>query len=109
MVNVYYVSSGEAEKQAERAPHTYQQFIERYDMKEQVGRGSFATVHRAIDKQSNAVVAVKNIDVAKMNRTKRSQDFIQQEVVILKRLQHPHIIKFFDVFESPEHFILVME
>lgn len=70
----------------------------------ELGRGRFAVVKRCDQKGSKRTVAVKMVNKKLMKR-----DQVTQELSILKRLQHPHIICLQDVFETPSSYALVLE
>jgi serine/threonine protein kinase len=81
---------------------------ELYNVKEQLGVGSFAVVHRAVKKANGRVVAIKTIDKKKLPSS-RAKDYARSEIQILRKLEHPHIIEFYEVFENPASVIVAME
>ncbi|EXJ79019.1 ULK/ULK protein kinase [Capronia epimyces CBS 606.96] len=77
---------------------------------EEIGRGSFATVYKAIHTGSSGVqsiVAIKSVNMSKLN--KKLKDNLTSEISILKGLHHPHIVALIDCKESSSHIHLVME
>ncbi|KAJ9606227.1 Serine/threonine-protein kinase [Cladophialophora chaetospira] len=77
---------------------------------EEIGRGSFATVYKAIHTSSsgvNSLVAIKSVNLSKLN--KKLKDNLTSEISILKGLHHPHIVALIDCKESTAHFHLIME
>ncbi|KAI9880292.1 MAG: Serine/threonine-protein kinase [Pleopsidium flavum] len=74
---------------------------------EEIGRGSFATVYRAVHVKNGAYVAVKSVHLQKLN--KKLKDNLYSEIHILKGLHHPHIVALIDCQESSAHIHLVME
>uniref|UniRef100_A0A8B9RCJ7 non-specific serine/threonine protein kinase n=1 Tax=Astyanax mexicanus TaxID=7994 RepID=A0A8B9RCJ7_ASTMX len=70
----------------------------------ELGRGRFAVVKRCDQKGSKRTVAVKLVNKKLMKR-----DQVTQELSILKRLQHPHIVCLQDTFETPGSYALVLE
>ncbi|EEA06411.1 protein kinase domain-containing protein [Cryptosporidium muris RN66] len=70
-----------------------------------LGRGSYGSVVKAIDKQSGACRAVKVIFKPKLENINR----LKREILIMKRLDHPNIIKLFEVFEDTNYLYFVME
>ncbi|OII72514.1 calcium calmodulin dependent protein kinase [Cryptosporidium ubiquitum] len=70
-----------------------------------LGRGSYGSVVKAIDKQSGAQRAVKIILKPKLENINR----LKREILIMKRLDHPNIIKLFEVFEDTNYLYFVME
>jgi len=59
--------------------------------------------HKADGKQ----VAVKTINKANMKPIEVFQQ--RREIEVLKMFQHPNIIKLLDLFESSEHYYIVLE
>lgn len=78
-----------------------------YVIKEKLGSGSFATVKRAISKETNQEVAVKIIKKKKLS-TKELKS-IEREIDIMIKLKHKNVVTLLDVFDSPKQIYLVME
>ncbi|KIW17526.1 hypothetical protein PV08_04720 [Exophiala spinifera] len=77
---------------------------------EEIGRGSFATVYKAVHTSSSgsqSIVAIKSVNMSKLN--KKLKDNLTSEISILKGLHHPHIVALIDCKESSAHIHLVME
>lgn len=56
---------------------------------------------------TGALVAIKSVDVAKLN--KKLKENLYGEIKILKTLRHPHIVALHDCVESPTYINLIME
>ncbi|CAL8133307.1 unnamed protein product [Orchesella dallaii] len=82
--------------------------IDKYEVYEVLGKGSFATVHRAYCHQSGMEVAIKMINRKLMNASGMSNR-VKQEVEIHSRLQHPSVLKLHTCFEDQEYVYLVLE
>eukprot|EP00835_Amoeboradix_gromovi_P003071 NODE_191_length_15469_cov_0.243071.p3 type:complete len:604 gc:universal NODE_191_length_15469_cov_0.243071:4484-6295(+) len=80
--------------------------LEEYDILETLGSGAFSEVKKAIHKETKNLVAIKIIDRAKC---KGKESMIQSEIDILKKVEHPNIVKLYEIFESPDKIYLVME
>ncbi|RVX66065.1 hypothetical protein B0A52_09999 [Exophiala mesophila] len=81
-----------------------------FQRQEEIGRGSFATVYKAIHTAhsgTQSIVAIKSVNLAKLN--KKLKDNLTSEISILKGLHHPHIVALIDCKESSSHIHLVME
>jgi len=78
-----------------------------YTIKEKLGSGSFATVKRAINKETGEVVAVKIIK--KKRLTTKELKSIEREIDIMIKLKHRNVVTLLDVFDSPKQIYLVME
>ncbi|KAL8674334.1 MAG: hypothetical protein Q9168_001263 [Polycauliona sp. 1 TL-2023] len=74
---------------------------------EEIGKGSFATVYKATYSKSPGYVAIKSVDMNKLN--KKLKENLYSEIHILKRLHHPHIVALIDCQETTAHIHLVME
>jgi serine/threonine protein kinase len=72
-----------------------------------LGAGSFATVYRGVDKNTNAPVAIKVIDLSKASQRERS--YLQREINTMKKLNHPNLVRLHHVSEDPSQMYFVME
>jgi calcium-dependent protein kinase len=77
---------------------------EKYDLKEILGQGTFGIVRRCQDAQGNSY-ALKTILKSKVPDT----DILKREIEIMRQVDHPHIIRLFDVFEDDKNIFLVTE
>jgi len=78
-----------------------------YKFEEKLGTGSFAVVKRAINKNTGDVVAIKIIE--KKNLSAQELDTLNEEVEILRKIDHRHIVKLYDIYETKDHLYMVME
>ena len=53
--------------------------FQKYDVQEQLGKGSFAVVHKAIDKDTGAIVAIKIINKSRFSKDKKSRQMLKRE------------------------------
>lgn len=85
-------------------------FSSAYDVHEQLGQGAFSTVRRCVQKTTGAVFAVKLIDTRPL-RLREAFDVnrLLRETDIMRRIDHPNIIKLHEVFEEGDNLMLVME
>ncbi|KAH6672867.1 hypothetical protein B0J14DRAFT_482596 [Halenospora varia] len=90
-----------------RRARTGDRVIGSFTIDEEIGKGSFATVFRGTHKASGALVAIKSVNLSKLN--KKLKENLYCEIEILKGLHHPHIVALIDCRESPTHIHLVME
>ncbi|KAI9796046.1 MAG: Serine/threonine-protein kinase [Piccolia ochrophora] len=81
--------------------------IGRFKIQLEIGKGSFATVYRAIHLKNRSLVAIKSVHLQKLN--KKLKENLYSEIDILKGLHHPHIVALIDCQESAAHIHLVME
>lgn len=80
-------------------------FRARFDILEELGKGRFGVVHKVIEKESGAVLAAKIIKCIKALDRKKVQD----EIKIMKSLQHPKLLQLSASFETQKEIIMVME
>ncbi|XP_048699194.1 serine/threonine-protein kinase MARK1 isoform X6 [Caretta caretta] len=86
----------------EEHPH-----IGNYRLLKTIGKGNFAKVKLARHVLTGREVAVKIIDKTQLNPTSLQKLF--REVRIMKILNHPSIVKLFEVIETEKTLYLVME
>jgi len=75
------------------------------DTKQALGEGTYGFVTKGVDKKTNAVRAIKAIQINKVSDMKRFED----EVQIQQSLDHPHIVKLYESFKDAKKVYLVME
>ncbi|XP_026192969.1 calcium-dependent protein kinase 2 [Cyclospora cayetanensis] len=71
-----------------------------------LGSGSFGDVHRVIEKSSGLERVIKTIN---KDRSQVPLEQIEAEIEVLKSLDHPNIIKIFEVFDDYHNVYIVME
>ena len=80
---------------------------ERYIFKKTLGRGGFGVVKMVQDKVTNQLLAVKIIPKENINIT--NTQTIDNEIKVLKKLDHPNIIKLHEFAQDKENFYLITE
>mmetsp|Transcript_57761 Transcript_57761/g.135863 ORF Transcript_57761/g.135863 Transcript_57761/m.135863 type:complete len:803 (-) Transcript_57761:221-2629(-) len=78
-----------------------------YDIKGVLGEGGFATVRQARHKKTGKKVAIKTIDLFKIQADKL--DMLQNEVEVMKMLDHPNIVRLYETYAEDDKLHLVME
>jgi len=73
-----------------------------------IGKGAFGKVSLGIHKLTGKHVAIKTID-KKYMKDEFSRKKVFQEVYILKKIRHANVIRLLEVFEGPQHMLMVME
>ncbi|XP_041109008.1 serine/threonine-protein kinase MARK1-like isoform X7 [Polyodon spathula] len=84
-----------------------QPHIGNYRLLKTIGKGNFAKVKLARHILTGREVAVKIIDKTQLNPTSLQKLF--REVRIMKILNHPNIVKLFEVIETEKTLYLIME
>ncbi|XP_072314834.1 serine/threonine-protein kinase WNK4-like [Eucyclogobius newberryi] len=64
----------------------------------EIGRGSFKTVFKGLDTETTVEVAWCELQTQRLSRSERQR--FTEEVEMLKALQHPNIVRFFDSWKS---------
>ncbi|XP_063799328.1 serine/threonine-protein kinase SIK2 [Pseudophryne corroboree] len=78
-----------------------------YDIERTLGKGNFAVVKLARHRITKTEVAIKIIDKSQLDAVNLEK--IYREVQIMKMLDHPHIIKLYQVMETKNMLYLVTE
>lgn len=68
----------------------------KYELGDVIGRGNFAEVKKAVNKETGEEVAVKIVSI----KDQDDYDAIKQEIEILGKLEHPNIIRLIEIFEK---------
>ncbi|XP_034612084.1 serine/threonine-protein kinase WNK4 isoform X3 [Trachemys scripta elegans] len=64
----------------------------------EIGRGSFKTVYKGLDTETTVEVAWCELQTRKLSKAERQR--FSEEVEMLKGLQHPNIVRFYDSWKS---------
>ncbi|KAG8799298.1 hypothetical protein FRC17_007170, partial [Serendipita sp. 399] len=105
-------STGESHRYTFRTPvsHVERKGIHvKYELQQELGRGSFATVHKALHRETGLFYAVKIIPKPQSLLQPQTVKMLEREMGILKRLDHPNIVALCDVVPSDVELCLVME
>eukprot|EP00794_Sanderia_malayensis_P020542 gene20542-22563_t len=81
--------------------------IGKYRLSKTIGKGNFAKVKLAKHLPTGREVAIKIIDKTQLNPTSLQKLF--REVRIMKFLDHPNIVKLYEVIETEKTLYLIME
>ena len=76
-----------------------------YDCTKKLGKGGYGKVFQVKNKSTNKLYACKKL--SKLN-IKNLQKF-QNEIEVLMKMDHPNIVKLYEVFESDNSLYLIME
>jgi len=78
-----------------------------YDGAEELGSGSFSVVKLCVNKKNGKKYAAKIID--RGNDDPKKLEMVISESKILQAVHHPNIIELVDLYQSPSHYIMVLE
>ncbi|XP_043232346.1 serine/threonine-protein kinase MARK2-like isoform X19 [Amphibalanus amphitrite] len=94
-------------KESSRTRPDSEPHIGKYQLLKTIGKGNFAKVKLAKHLPTGEEVAIKIIDKTQMNPGSLQKLF--REVRIMKMLDHPNIVKLYQVIETKKTLYLVME
>jgi len=77
------------------------------DMNDELGRGGFAIVRKATNKSTGVVAAAKYI--SKKDVPADELKCLTREIDIMRKVDHPNVIKMFEVFEDDDYVIILTE
>lgn len=78
-----------------------------YTILNQIGKGGYAEVYKAVHNQTQQTVAIKILEKDISNKMQLMQ--ILDEIELSKKLKHPFICQHFDSFEHDKKIYIVME
>ncbi len=81
-------------------------FQSHYKIIEYLGEGSFGKVFKAREMSTGRILAVKKMSI---NHSEKKYSNIIKEINLLKHLDHPNIVKYYDYFEEEDYIYLMME
>ena len=82
--------------------------ISNYIISSQIGQGAYAIVKQAINKKTKEKFAIKIYEKSKMTESQRMSS-INREINLLKQINHPNIVKLYEVIDTPRQLCIVME
>lgn len=77
---------------------------QRYFLRKKIGEGGFGKVYMGYDSKLDITVCIKKLDYTFENKFRADN-----ELQILKSLNHPNIVKYLDHYQFEEKFYIVME
>jgi serine/threonine-protein kinase ULK/ATG1 len=84
--------------------------IENYSLHNEIGRGMYSTVFRAVNMKTKQEVAIKQVRAEKFKQFPKLEEGTYNEINILSNLEScPHIIKYFDMLKTVNNFYFVYE
>jgi len=79
----------------------------KYKVVKRLGDGSYGTVYSVVNIQNRAIAAMKKIEKVKENEIDDME--IKNEIDILKKLDHPNIVKIYEFYNTLTDFFIVTE
>jgi serine/threonine protein kinase len=69
-------------------------------------RGGFSVVYKATERATGKKYAIKRIQ---KDEEGVDIELLKREIYIMKKVDHPNILKLFEVYEDEDYFFLVLE
>ncbi|XP_022804611.1 calcium/calmodulin-dependent protein kinase type 1-like isoform X1 [Stylophora pistillata] len=83
-----------------------EKITKKYTFHDVLGTGAFSEVVRAEEKATGNLYAVKCITKRKLSG---KEEAVENEIAILKKVNHPNIIRLWEIFDNKTHLYLVMD
>ena len=80
-------------------------FLDNYDVVKQLGKGGYGKVYQVMNKKTKEKRACKHLSKLSIKNLEK----FQREIEILRKADHPNIIKLYEIFESKRSYYLIME
>ena len=77
-----------------------------YEIGDQIGKGAYGAVYKAIHRKSGLERAIKKISKRKIGPNAK---FMKSEFQNLMKLDHPNILKIFELYDSARYIFIVTE
>lgn len=88
---------------------TYYKMLRSSDDRNLIGKGHYARVVRAVDRETGQVVAVKIVKKRDPSKDSAAALHVQREAAIAQAVEHPNVVRCLDVFETGDRLHIVME
>ncbi|ETV95191.1 CAMK/CAMKL/AMPK protein kinase [Aphanomyces invadans] len=82
--------------------------MDMYQLGPVIGHGRFGKVRRATHRLTGQVVAMKVYNKAQVKHDDHIQ-LIRKEVDIMKEIDHPNVVRLYEILETPEYILIAME
>lgn len=86
-------------------PEERRLFGERYDVREELGKGRYGIVKKIVERATSACFAAKFVRTIKA----KDREQVREEINIMNALRHPKLLLLAAAYESPRETVLVME
>jgi serine/threonine protein kinase len=81
--------------------------LEDYIVSKDLGKGSYAVVKQAYHKPTGMKLAIKIYDKFKLNDPAK-KNAVKREIQILKQIDHPNVVKLYEVIDNPKQVIIFL-
>lgn len=95
------------EEKRERTAANRNPKLDNYEFLEKLGEGAFSIVYKARHKRNGHEVAIKVLRKYQMDSAQKQA--VLKEVIIMRQLDHPNVVKFIEFIETESYFHIVQE
>ena len=82
---------------------------EKYNIVNYIGKGAFAMVYKLSAKKDGEVYACKQIEKRRFIKDGVLNHKVHNEILVMKDLEHPNIVRYIEYHETKVHIFIVME
>lgn len=93
-----------AQRLEKRAKGNQETVLDNYEMQEEIGRGAYGVVYKALNKKTKQTVAIKV-----MRSDKDELESLMSEIDLLKILNHPNIVKYHGFINTSNTLNIILE
>ena len=80
-----------------------------YNLKKEIGHGSFGRVYRGEDPKTKELYAIKRVDKRQLQQSQYLEKAFWKEVEIMRKIQSPYSVKLYNVLPSLHYYNMVEE
>ena len=80
-----------------------------YNLKKEIGHGSFGRVYRGEDPKTKELYAIKRVDKRQLQQSQYLEKAFWKEVEIMRKIQSPYSVKLYNVLTSLHYYNMVEE
>ena len=85
--------------------HPHVEIMKKYVLQEALGQGHYGIVRKAVNRKTGKLYAVKIIPKWKVE----NPELVMTEIEILRKLDHPNVVKYIETIEDYDTYYIVME
>lgn len=87
-----------------------EEYLQNYKIGKVLGKGAYGKVHLGLHRLANMFVAMKSMSKKRLKEGKgNNKQKVDNEVGLLKQIDHQGIVKLYEIFETEKHYIIIIE
>jgi BR serine/threonine kinase len=99
-------SSQQAQQQSSNQASNYM-YVGPYRLEKTLGKGQTGLVKLGVHHKTNKKVAIKIVNREKLNESVLMK--VEREITIMKLIEHPNVLRLYDVYENKKYLYLILE